>query len=351
MKKSIRFATVFAATLSACAVFCSSALADPFRVRDLVVDKVAPSAAEASQQGRAEARIVGASRLIERLTLPEDRANARTPIDTMAVSRLYRGSETQGEQKSTSVTGGVRATGLVTWNFRADAVRDYLDKAGVPYVDTQAATALIVPVATGGIDPGQWAGQWTTRGAAPGQVIPKSDDTVLTPYVGSVLGWNRRPAVSEIQAELSSTGADHGVIAEIYQQGAQYYVRLVDMRANAPKPDIGVAGPFVSLASAQTGAVAEMERSWKVSSIVRTTGSTSVSLVATFGGLEDWVKIRKSIENSRLISNLNIESITTVGADITFTYAGRPEQLAADLRSRGVDLANGTGGWVLRVAA
>jgi hypothetical protein len=331
---------------------CGAAFADPYRVKDLPVDKTAANQSDAQTQGRAEALQLGAQLLIERLTLPEDRANARQPIEVSAVARLNRGYQTQGDQKTTAVSGGFRYTGLLTYNFRADDVRAYLEQRGVPYVDSQAAMALIIPVAGGGVDPAAWGNQWTVRSGAGAlsPVVGKSDDTVLTPYVGSIAPRTSRPTTADIQSELTVAGADHGVIAEINMQGSQYYVRLVDMRSNVPNPNIGIAGPFLGLQAAQQGAVLEMERAWKAASIVRTSGSTSVSLVATFQDIQQWVKIRKGLETSRLVSNLNVEALTTVGADITFTYAGRPEQLAADLRAKGVDLRNGDGGWVLAAA-
>lgn len=345
MKIVARFVTLIAASVAlAGAAFAQNPV---YAVKDLAVEAVAPSAAEARQQGINNARLVGAQRLIERITLPEDRARATSPIDSAAVARLYRSSLTQGDLKSTSVAGGIRASGLVTWAFREDEVRAYLDQRGVPFVDQQAAVSLIVPVAAANVNPSDWAAQWVTRGAS--GVVGKSDETVLAPYVGSTQGWSRRPDQSEIAGELANSRADHGVIAEAYMQGPQYYVRLTDMRTTVPNPTIGVVGPYVSLSSAQTGAVAELERAWKAASVVRSTGSTSVSLIAQFQDLQQWTRIRNGLENSRLVQNLNIESLTVVGADITFSYAGRPEQLASDLRSRGVDLRNGTGGgWVLQ---
>ncbi len=345
MKQAIRFATVFVAALS----LCATALADPYRVKDLVVDKVAPSPAQAAQQGRDEARLVGAARLIERLTLPEDRAAARSPIETAAVARLYRSYQVQSEIKSTAVQGGVQASGVVMWTFRPDSVREYLEQRGVPYVDTQAAQALIIPVAAGGVDVATWGSYWVERSSS-GDVVGKSDDTLLTPYIASTQGWPRRPSAAEVQTEVAARGADHGVIAEVFQQGAQYYVRLIDLRPNVAKAEIGVAGPFTSLQAAQAGAVAELEHAWKVASIVRSNGSTSLSLVATFRDLQEWVSIRKSLETSRLINNLDVEALTTVGADISLSYSGRPEQLVSDLRARGVELTNGSAGWQLRAS-
>lgn len=346
MRQITRFAAVFAASVAlAGAAFAQSPV---YSVRDLSIDKVAPSAAEAQLQGRNDAKVTGAQRLIDRLTLPEDRASARQPLDATAVARLTRSVTSQNERSSSNPGGGMRATGFVTWNYRDNEVRSYLDSVGVPYVDSQAALAMIVPVAAG-VDPNQWANAWTTV-LPNNQTVKKSDNTVLTPYVTSAEAWNRRPTWADVQEELTSLRADHGVIAEVYQQGAQYYVRLVDMRANIPNPDIGIAGPSVSLQSAQVAAIAELERAWKASSIVRGSGSTNTTLVASFTGIQEWVKIRKGLETSRLVKDLNIESISTVGADISFSYTGRPDQLAADLRSKGVDLSNANGGWLLRVS-
>ncbi len=337
MRQITRFVAVFAASLA----LAGTALAQSpvYSVKDLPIDKTAGSAAEATNQGRAEARVLGAQRLIDRLTLPEDRAAARQPIDSATVARSYRSVQSQGE-KSSSVAGGIRATGLVTWSYRENEVRAYLDSVGVPYVDSQAGLALIVPVAAGGVDANQWAAQWAG----------KSDDTVLTPYIGSAGGWSQRPAWADVQEELTRSRANHGVIAEAYQQGAQYYVRLIDMRTNIPNTDLGVAGPFISLQSAQAGAVAQMERAWKTASIVRGTGTSNLTLTAAFTDISEWARIRRSLETSRLVRDLNIESISTAGADITFAYTGRPDQLASDLRSKGVDLAGSDGNWQLRVA-
>lgn len=347
MKKIARFVALIAASVSIAGAAFAQGQNPVYRVKDLAVDAVAASAADAGLQGRTQARVVGAQRLIDRLTLPEDRARATQPIEASAVAQLYRGYQTQGEMKSSSGPGGIRATGVVTWNFDDQRVRAYLDQRGVPYVDTQAALALIVPVAASGINANDWASQWVTRSGA--NVVGKSDETLLTPYVAATRGWPQRPTTPDIQADLAATGADHGVIAEAYMQGPAYYVRLTDMR-NVPNPNIGVVGPFTSLAAAQTGAVAEMERAWKTASVVRSTGSTSVSLIANFADLQQWTRIRKGLEGSRLVQNLNVESMSISGADITFSYAGRPEQLQSDLRSRGVDLQSANGGWVLQAA-
>jgi hypothetical protein len=174
---------------------------------------------------------------------------------------------------------------------------------------------------------------------------------VLTPYVASAQVWPRRPGWSEVQQEITSTRSDHAVIAEVSSQAGSFYVRLVDLRTGVAQADIGIAGPSPDLASAQAAAIAELERGWKMQSIVRTSGSSSVKLTAAFSNIGEWVKIKRGVEASRLISSLSIESISTAGADLSFVYAGRPDQLQSDLRSRGIDLRGDSNGWVLQVVS
>jgi hypothetical protein len=209
-----------------------------------------------------------------------------------------------------------------------------------------------VPSVAGGVNAADWGAAWTEQvpGAAgqPATTRGRTDETVLTPYVASTEPWPRRPTFSDVQGALAASGANHAVVAEAYSQGG-IYVRLIDLRTGAANPGGTVVGPFASLGAARDGAVREMERQWKLQSIVRTTGSNTAAATATFADLGQWVKIKKGLEASRLVSGLAIDSISQLGADVRFTYAGRPDQLAADLRSRGVQLAGTDGGWTLQV--
>jgi hypothetical protein len=48
-----------------------------------------------------------------------------------------------------------------------------------------------------------------------------------------------------------------------------------------------------------------------------------------------------------MVSSLTIDSLSIRGADVSFVYAGRADQLATDLRARGVDLTGEDNGWRL----
>ncbi len=336
-----RFAFFALAALGAALGTAATALADPpnpYVVRDLSVDVTAASAGEAVTQARAQARATGAQRLINRLTLQEDRAAAKTPLEPSAVARLYSSYQIQTTEKRTST----RYIATLIIPFDGKAVREYLDGRGVPFVDTQAGLAMIAPtVAGGGVNPNDWAAAWKD----------KADNNVLTPYVVSSRSWDHRPSWSDMQQEVAGPGALRGVAAEAFNQSGQIYVRLTDLRPSQPETVLGTAGPFADLSNAQAGAVDAMETIWKQASIVRTSGSSAMAAVANFGSLADWVKIRKGIEGSRMISGLKVESISVAGADVTFNFAGRPEQLAADLRARGLTLRGVDRGWTIEVAS
>jgi hypothetical protein len=66
-----------------------------------------------------------------------------------------------------------------------------------------------------------------------------------------------------------------------------------------------------------------------------------------FSGVAEWIRIRKALETSRMVSSLTIDSLSIRGADVSFVYAGRADQLATDLRARGVDLTGEDNGWRL----
>jgi hypothetical protein len=345
-----RFAAAFAAVVT----FAGSALADPYKVRDLAIDYTSTvGGTDAVTRGREEAKLEGARRLIDRLTLPQDRANARLPLVAEDVAAFAGAVTTQVQDRRSNVGGNFRYLSVVTYAYDAARVRQYLEARGVAFVDGQAGKAMIVPVVAAGIDPSAWGAQWTETVMEGGQQrsVPRSDDTVLTPYVASRESWTRRPTWIDVQGELNAVGANHAVIAETYSQGGQISVRLIDLRTGATDPTGALIGPFPDLPSARAGVIAEMERAWKEQSVVRTSGSNTARLIALFRDLGEWVKIQKGLETSRLVSNLSVESISPGGADISFVYAGRADQLQADLRSRGVDLRNGDDGWVVQVAS
>ena len=329
MKQIARLALVFLASFS----LLAPANADVYRTEGIAVDETAANQTEARAAARTTARITGAGRLIERLTLPEDRQAATSPIDIAEIARFYSSIDTDGEEKYTTT----RYISTLAVNFDAEPIRDYLDAHGVPFVDGQAGLALLVPMAGQNISPITWGANWTG----------KDDDTVLTPYVVSQETWDRPVTWPDVAAEAAARGASRAIVASAYSANGQLYSRLSEISPNGQERALAVAGPFISLADAQLGSVDALEREWKRASVVRTTGATVMDVVANFSDIRQWVAIRRGVEASRIVSDLHVQSISTRGADLSFIFAGRPDQLAADLRSRGLQLSGSDAGWTI----
>ncbi|MBI1338597.1 DUF2066 domain-containing protein [bacterium] len=311
--------------------------ADPFKVRSVAVEVTGVSSVDGQRAAQSEAKTKAANQLVRRLTLAEDRSAAGgLVIDAATALRLAAGVDTEDEKRSAT---SYRA--VVTVNFDPRAVRSYLDARNVPFVESQAAKAMIVPVSGPGVSVQSWGAAWS--GAV--------DAEALTPYAASQESWDRSPAWESLQAEARTLGALRAVLAEAYLERGQIYVKLTDRRFAEPDVTLAIAGPFADLTSARNGVVAEMETAWKRSSIIRSVGSTGMSLVARFSTLADWVRIHRGLEGSRIISALQVEALTTRGADVSFVYAGRPDQLAADLRAKGLYLRAGETGWTLEASA
>lgn len=330
MRSVTRFASLFVALGLAMGSAHAQQAPNPYKVRGLSQDVTAESVQAATAQAQARAKAEGAQRLLERLTLPEDRT---AQID---INQIVRAAGPVGYDTQSKVTA-TRFIAVLNVTYTAATVRNYLDSLRVPFVESQAGLAVIAPVAASGLDGAAWAGAWAG----------KDDNTVLTPYLVSTASYPRRPAWQDVQGEVASRQARRAIVAEAYGQAGQVYVRLFDLGNGAGESQLAIAGPFADYGSAQAGAIAELETAWKRASVVRTTGQSSMELVASFQTVGQWAKIKTGLEASRLVSGLNVEAVSATGADISFVFAGRPDQLASDLRAKGLALASGDRGWTL----
>lgn len=318
------------------ALISAPALADPYRVRGVAVDATGANSQEAQLNARRMAQVNAAERLIRRLTLPEDRAAANQPILATDVARFYNGLDTEGDTKST----GTRFIATYAIGFDAKAVREYFDARNVPFVDSQAGLALVVPTVVGALDAAGWTTAWSSR----------ADNTSLTPFIVSAAAGAAPLTYENAQAEARGAGALRIINAQAFVQNGQIYVRMIELRPGGQNVDLGVSGPYADLVVAQEGSAASLEDAWKKASVVRTSGATTMALVARFDTLDKWLSIRKGLKDSRLIKEMSIEAFSSRGADLNLVYAGRPDQLAADLRSRGLQLASDNGGWTIESA-
>jgi hypothetical protein len=312
----------------------AGAMANPFRVGGVAVDVSGGTPSEAVSKGRAQARVEAARRLIERLTLAEDRARAGG-IDVNEVARLYTSVDIEGTEKRTAT----RYIAVLAVNFDAEAVRDLLDAKRVPFVESQAARALVIPAASALTDADRFRAAFS----------PASDASALTPYqVGgpALIGAAQWDALA---AERAAAGARRVIVAELGGAEGAWIASVTELTSDGGRQSLGSAGPLATQVDLGAAVIGVMETAWKNASVVRTAGSTELSVIARFSSLAEWVRIRSAIEKSRLVASLDVEAVTVSGADLRFVFSGRPDQLASDLAARGVALVQEGQTWLLRV--
>ena len=325
--------TIFAAWLAMMTAGLA-AHADVYLVKGIKVDVTAGSSTEARTQAFEEAKVRGARTLMERLTVREDRNEAAGfYINNAVASRLAAAVDVQREKQS-----GTRYLGLLSVKYDQRAVEAFLSAFDVPFVNSQDALALIVPVVSGEMDPTGWIQTWYER----------TDDDTLAPWTGATAPYAVDANWDDVAIEARQRGALRAVRAVMRVRSGSIYVTLDELSPTASAVRrIGVVGPFSSYVDARSGVVRYMEGDWKHRSIVRAEGVSSIEAIASFTGRNEWVTISRALKTSRLVESHKVENLTGGGADISFVYRGMPEQLMADLRASGVLLRSDDYGWRL----
>ena len=329
----------FVRCLAAVAVVIFSplaAFADVYLITDLKVDVTDESSAQARSKAFAQAKVEGAHRLINRLTSYKDRTEAGLVINYDIANRLASAVDVQDEKQS-----GTRYLARLSVKFDPNAVSAFLNVFDVPYVDSQAARALILPNAGAGVVADEWVAVWSGQ----------ASEHTLAPWVGGVREYPSMSTWSSVAQDVHRNNASRAVIALASASGGAYYVRMKEVRAGEEEPrNIGSAGPFNSLEEAREGIVSYLENDWKARTIVRADDQTSVSAIARFGSRAGWVEIEKSLKSSRLAKDYQLQALSSEGADVRFVFVGRPDQLATELRASGVVFSAAEEGWLLESA-
>ncbi|MFC7290787.1 hypothetical protein [Hirschia litorea] len=329
-----RFARSFVAAVSMLWLAIGASYADVYLVTDIAVDATAATTIEARAKAFDEARVKGANRLLQRITLSEDRSAARgLTINSSVAARLAAAVDVQDEKQSAN-----HYIGILAVKFDERAVKAFLRVYDIPFVDSQASLALLIPEVENGVNPDEWAMVW-------GNSVDKN---VLSPYVTSEAIYLNDVNWDDIAEEAYRMSALRGVVARAKLVGTNYFVDLYDVRQEyTGRLPIGTAGPFPDLEQAKSGAISYLEGTWKAQNIVRAIGETSVSVIVRYNNQQGWVAVQKGLKNSRLVKNVLVENVTVQGADVSFSFAGRPDQLAAELRASGVLLSSDDYGWLL----
>ena len=326
----LMFAVVFFAAGTAAAQ-----LRDIYTIREIEVEETAGSVIQAQQEAFASARVKGAYRLFERLTLPEDRSGKLSSgaVSAAVANRLAVAVDVQEEER-----GGGKYVGKLAVVYNPTNVREFLDERSIPYIDQLAPKSVVFPVRSSA-NAVAWNSAWPN--SSRGRLAPFDTSRGTSATTSSV--WQ------ELQGDVMAANARRAIKAELLGDAGSYRVRLISVTA-AGETDLGTTGSAATLEAAAENAADLLDTVWKRSAIIRSGERTPVEATVLFTSLPEWNSLRSALARSPLVFGFEIVGLSRQGAVVRFAYAGERDQFIAGLRERGLMADTDDMGWVMTSA-
>jgi hypothetical protein len=362
---SIYLGLVFAALLIWPAAAGAQAR-DVFSVSSVPVDARAANELAAKSSGIARGQHDALRILFERLTLKDD--HDRLPaLDERGLTALLRDFSVDREK-----FGGGRYIASLTVRFKAEGVRQILGDAEIPFAETPSRPVLVLPVFQtagstvlwDGTNP--WFAAWLRLGRIDGLLpllLPVGDlsDISALSAEGAVLGERRE--LSEISLRYGS-GEVMVVVASlaIDQTDGKMRVEIATSRYGGNSNDQTVFRRFEAKAESSRDALlfdaavtlsGEAVEGWKRDNLLERSVEQRVSVIVPFGGLGEWLSIRKRLETIAALKAINVLSLSIERAEIAISYLGNADQLRLAMAQSNLELlyAAKTATWTLRSKA
>ena len=329
------------------------ARADVFTVVGVQVDSSAASSSEAREIAIVQAQQIAATRLVERLTLPEDRGFLPY-LDADTASFMVAGFEVEEEQVS-----GQRYIARITVAFDPGQVRNYLRSAGVPYVETRTRPVVVVPMWTEGSQVRLWeanpwldAWRFVDQSAELVPIVAPSGDLQDFSTLNTTQAINMN--AEALRALAARYGAERVLVTRARGVDAGASADLIEIDftgGRATSQSLGAVGPDLmnNLVPAASG---RLQESWKRRAVVRDVTQQTIDVTVLYGDVYEWLRLQSALTGSSLVENPRLNSLARGGASMTITHIGAPEQLVAELAELGVRLEQTPdAGWVARASA
>ena len=338
------------------AVFSApGARADVFTVSNVPIDGFGASVTEAQKTAIRAGTLEAAHVLVERLTLPADRADGGwLQMDADIAAQWVAGIQIRDEQRSNR-----RYLGLLQVTFDRARVRDFLNAQQLPFVEAQTANALVLPIWNGPDNTVLWAPNpwWQTWV----QAHPEQD---LSPLILPLADLGDRQAISADaavqlnQEALTALAARYDVRKIVIALASENAPGQIEMRANIVSWDeanniqvrqrrfstngndhgTGHRARKFGLERSRAALVASLEREWKQLAIVRDNTITTLRLTASYTNIGGWRRIREVLATSPLVHEARLDAFSADGTLMTLVSVGTRQQLIAQLAQNGVEL-------------
>jgi hypothetical protein len=330
----------------------------PYTVAKVSVVADAKDAVRAKRDALAMAQQEALRILLKRMT--HWRAHPRLPVlEDAMVERMINGFSVRHESNSTT-----RYMATLDFDFEPNAVRDLLNRFGLPYTDQQAPQVLLLPVMleAGGLKTGTNNPWYAALAAIDGEhaLTPLKLAPPRADFSASVI-----EDLSKYRRELFETlkyqyRAENLVLAAAEEdaQATQLQVRLVGHDAVgsfALSRTYRIYGRDVHEAAAMAAEVSVkiIEGRWKTTrlaslgALAEAVPVETVALTAQFSGLREWREMRTRLQKVPGVQALDIKALNARAASLTLDFPGGAERLVQAAPSQGLALEQRGRDWVL----
>ncbi len=342
----------FCALVFAAILVSPAAASDIFKVRGVHVDKTAESATAARSAAQAEGQRLALVAMMKKLTLPED-WESLPEVDDATAQNAVRGFQVAGEK-----TSSTRYIAEMIVSFQPEAVRRLLRGAGIPFAETQARPALLLPVLRRGGELTLWEenNPWREAWAS---LRPADELAPLILPIGEIMEMSAVPAETavsnseEAKAALDGLAANYGasevLVAEATLSGDEASVQVKVTRHGGLVPAEPISASYQAegrdlaklMQAAAAGTMSAIAVQWKRQIIVRDGTLSTLTVQADFATLSEWETIRKGLTSTPLVQGMEVAGIASHGAEIRISHKGSVEMLALSLAQQNVTLDDG----------
>lgn len=326
-----------------------------FTVRDVAVDRTAATAAAAREGALIEGQRVALRRVLERLT-PRAEHRRLPAVSDARIADLIENLEVQEERTST-----VRYIATLTFRFRAAEIRTLLRNAGIPFAETAAKPALVLPVLRrDGLlllwdEQNVWREAWNRvtlgSGLAP-LVLPRADLADISDInaVQASRGDDRR-----IASVAGRYGVDGAVVAEAtldHNTAGRPVLQVAVSRYGAASTEQTVLESYAADANEDEAALIQraaaataraIEERWKSEQLLQFGREGKITVLVSYADIRDWVAIQRRLGEMTQVRSSDIVTLAKSEAVVSLSYIGDDSQLRLALAQRDLDLSPAVG--------
>ena len=337
-----------------------------YTIANYPVEATAKDAVAAKEKAHAEGQQAALGALLKRL-VPVTAYNRIDHLKSIRAANFIDGVAVRSETNSST-----RYIASLDFSFQADAVRDLLNREGVPFVEEQAPRMVLVPVTA---ETKEGATRYSAASGAWADVWKGLDlDNTLTPLKIAPL----LPVIHEdaIVAALNGDDRSERIVTGEYKADFVLFaiaeVDAADKTLNVSLAGIDPAGAVswrrgYRVADGDVGYAMELaavitqgvlEGRWKVAKAEEAgsgggassfgAGGSDVHLAVEFSSLGEWNDLRGRILDMPGIGDVRVGAVSARTADISVRYPGGGLALAAALSRQGLVLTDAGGTWILR---